>query len=224
MGAEAACQAIQAPVKQVGVEFTDKAATQLVNNLRQVKIQSPDGSMTEQLGPYVEPVQLQVVCFRLWQNLAPDDQIIDEKNLTNVGDVNQSLAEYYAEQVSAVASQLKVEELVIRKWFNDKLITEGGIRSQVLMDVDVSEGLPNQTIFHFVDAHLVRAEKRRGLTWFELAHDRLVEPVRKDNMIWFENNLSPFQRQAALWKDGRRSELPAAWKGIGRCQGMGRSP
>lgn len=74
------------------------------------------------------------------------------------------------------------------------------------MDVDLSEGLPNQTIFHFVDAHLVRAEKRRGLTWFELAHDRLVEPVRKDNLTWFENNLSPFQRQAALWKDGRRSD------------------
>jgi formylglycine-generating enzyme required for sulfatase activity len=206
LGTEAACQAIQTPARRADVEFTDKAASQLVNNLRRVKLQSPDGSMTEQLGPYVEPVQLQVVCFRLWQNLAPDDQTIDEDNLTIVGDVNQSLAEYYAEQVSAVASQFKIEELVIRKWFNDKLITEGGIRSQVLMNINVSEGLPNQTISQFVDAHLVRAEKRRGLTWFELAHDRLVEPVRKDNMTWYESNLSPFERQAALWKDGRRSD------------------
>ncbi|MFZ5911303.1 MAG: SUMF1/EgtB/PvdO family nonheme iron enzyme [Chloroflexota bacterium] len=206
LGTEAACQAIQAPVRQVGVVFTDKAANQLVNNLRQVKIQSPDGSMTEQLGPYVEPVQLQVVCFRLWQNLASDDQKIDENDLIAVGDVNQSLADYYAEQVSAVANKLKIEEIVIRKWFDNKLITAGGIRSQVLMDVDVSEGLLNQAIFQFVDAHLVRAEKRRGLTWFELAHDRLVEPVRKDNKTWFESNLSPLQRQAALWKDGRRSD------------------
>ena len=206
LGEKAAYQAIQNPVKQVGVEFTDNAASQLINNLRQVKIQSPDGTMTEQLGPYVEPVQLQVVCFRLWQKLAPDDQTIDEDDLSSVGDVNQSLAEYYTDQVFEVASKLKVDELVVRKWFNDKLITEGGIRSQVLMEVDVSAGLPNQAIFLFVDAHLVRAEKRRGLTWFELAHDRLVEPVRNDNSTWFANNLSPLQRQAALWKEGRRSD------------------
>ena len=38
-------------------------------------------------------------------------------------------------------------------------------------------------------AHLVRGEDRRGATWYELAHDRLVEPVMRSNAEWREGNL-----------------------------------
>ncbi len=47
----------------------------------------------------------------------------------------------------------------------------------------------------------MRAEQRRGATWFELAHDRLLAPVRADNAAWFAEHLSTLQRQAALWRD-----------------------
>ncbi len=66
-----------------------------------------------------------------------------------------------------------------------QLITESGIRGQVLMAADASQGLPNAAIWPLVDAHLVRAEQRRGATWFELAHDRLIAPVRAANAAWF---------------------------------------
>ena len=39
-----------------------------------------------------------------------------------------------------------------------------------------------------------------GESGLKLAHDRLIEPVRKNNQIWFNKNLQPFQRQADLWK------------------------
>ena len=69
------------------------------------------------------------------------------------------------------------------------------------MGADASQGLPNAAIWPLVNAHLVRAEQRRGATWFELAHDRLIAPVRADNAAWFAAHLSTLQRQAALWRD-----------------------
>ncbi len=74
------------------------------------------------------------------------------------------------------------------------------------LTLDESQGLDNRAIAPVVDAHLVRAENRRGATWYELAHDRLIEPVRSNNTDWFEQHLSPMQRQAGLWETQNRSK------------------
>lgn len=206
LGTQAAMQAIQAPARSQGVTFADTAARRLVDDLRKVQMQRPDGSLQEIPGLYVEPVQLQVVCYRLWGHLAPDDKEITEADLAEVGDVNTSLAEYYGERVAAAAAATGVRERDIREWFQRELITEQGIRSQVIMGQETSGGLPNPAIRQMEDAHLVRGEKRRGVTWFELAHDRLVDPVRTSNTAWFYEHLSPLQRQASLWQAENRPE------------------
>ena len=56
------------------------------------------------------------------------------------------------------------------------------------------------------DAHLVRAESRRGATWYELSHDRLIEPVKEDNARWREVNLSHFERLATWWDEQKRPD------------------
>ncbi len=206
LGAEAAQQAIRQPAKDSGVDYAPAAVTRLVNDLRQVQVQRADGTLEEQLGPYVEPVQLQVVCYRLWQHLASDKKEITEEDLSSMGDVSQSLREYYGESVAAVARDSGVSERLIRDWFEHHLITEQGIRGQVLMAPEQSEGLDNRAIRLLENAHLVRAEKRRGATWFELAHDRLIRPVRSSNDAWYQSNLSLLQRQAALWEKNDHQE------------------
>jgi WD40 repeat protein len=206
LGTQAAMQAIQAPARSQGVTFVDTAAHRLVDDLRKIQMQRPDGSLQEVPGLYVEPVQLQVVCYRLWGHLAPDDIEITEADLAEVGDVNTSLAEYYGERVAAVAAATGVRERAIREWFQRELITEQGIRSQVIMGQETSGGLSNAAIRQLEDAHLVRGEKRRGVTWFELAHDRLVDPVSSSNTTWFYEHLSPLQRQAGLWQAENRPE------------------
>ncbi|MCP4700171.1 MAG: WD40 repeat domain-containing protein [Gammaproteobacteria bacterium] len=75
----------------------------------------------------------------------------------------------------------------------------------MLQGRDFSQGLDNQAVRKLVDAHLLRAEKRLGATWFELAHDRLIEPVRQNNAHWFETNLSLLQKQSGLWEKQHRS-------------------
>ncbi|MGB8645260.1 MAG: hypothetical protein WCF84_08475 [Anaerolineae bacterium] len=195
----AARDAMQKPARQAGVDFTDKAATRLIDDLRRVQVQRPDGTTETQLGQYVEPVQLQVVCLRLWEKLAPEATSIAEADLAGVGDVNTALADYYASRVVQVAQATGERERTIREWFDRELITPGGIRGQVLREPERSRGLSNQAIRQFEDAHLVRAEARRGTIWYELAHDRLVEPVRANNAAWFESHLSVLQQQATLW-------------------------
>lgn len=84
------------------------------------------------------------------------------------------------------------------------MITGQGIRGQVLQGPE--QGLDRAAIQRLLDAYLVRAEKRRGATWFELAHDRLIEPVQKNNAEWREANLSALQRQADLWEKQNRPD------------------
>ena len=199
LGEEAARQAMQQPARQAGVEFTDAAAWKLINDLRRIRLQGPEGTI-EELGLYVEPVHLQVVCHRLWERLPADDREIEEEDIEAIGDVDSALAGYYVERVEAIAGETGVRERAIREWFDHQLITAQGIRGQVLQDYERSQGLENRAIARLVDAHLVRAEQRRGATWFELAHDRLIKPVRANNVAWFASNLSTLQRQATLWE------------------------
>jgi WD40 repeat protein len=201
--APAARAAMQSPAQAAGVVFSDAAASRLVDNLRSVQVQRPEGRV-EDLGPYVEPVQLQVVCRRLWERLPPGATEIGTADVDAVGDVDRALAGYYAEQVAAVAHRTRMQERTIREWFDRQLITEQGFRGQVLQGPG---GDPEgQALQLLEDAHLVRSEQRRGATWFELTHDRLVQPIRSDNAVWRVRNLSALQRQAALWNDQHRGE------------------
>ena len=211
LGQEAARQAIQQPARQAGVEFEDAAAEKLVDDLRRVRVQQPDGTLEPQLGPHVEPVQLQVVCHRLWETPRPDLHRITQQDLAAFGQVDQSLvdqslAEYYAQRVAAVAAETGTSERSIREWFDRRLITEQGVRGTVLMGKDRSGELGNRAIQLLVNAYLVRGEKRGGATWFELSHDRLIGPVRADNAAWFKANLSMLQQRADVWNQQGRPE------------------
>jgi hypothetical protein len=192
---------MQRPAAEAGVDFTAGAAEQLTDDLRTVRVLQPDGTTGKRLGLYVEPVQLQVVCRHLWERLPPDTTQIVEADLEAVGDVDRALADYYRDQVESIAAGSGGSERAIREWIDRQLITEQGVRGQVLQGHDQSRGLDNRVISRLVDAHLVRAEDRRGATWFELAHDRLIEPVRADNAAWRRTHLGPVQRLALQWED-----------------------
>ncbi len=202
---EAASQAMIEPAQDGGVSFTRAAATQLVTDLRRVRVQRADGSVQEP-GPYVEPVQLQVVCLRLWERLPPDATRITEADVAALGDVDSALAGYYRDRVAAVAHATGVSEYALRDWFDRQLITEQGFRNQVLQGPSSSARAGSRAAELLVGAHLVRPENRRGATWYELAHDRLIEPVRSDNGAWREEHLTTFQRLALQWERGDADE------------------
>ena len=197
-------QAMQGPARAAGGTFADDAAARLADDLRQTSVQRPDGSSETVLGQSIDPVQLQVVCYRLWARQA--SHAITVADIDHAGDVDTALRSYYAEQVATTAAASGVGERQIRTWVQAQLITETGLRGQVLRAPAATGGLANAAIALMVNAHLLRAEERRGATWYELAHDRLIAPVRQNNAAWFEANLSVLQRQAALWDEHGRQE------------------
>jgi DNA-binding beta-propeller fold protein YncE len=185
----AALEAIMKPAQQAGVLFEEEAAHDLVHDLSLVQYQRLDGTAEQQEGPYVEPVQLQVVCKRLWEHLEESGRLldgIDQVDVEQLGDVSDALAGYYRDTVRTVARQEKVPEASIRRWIDKELISEQGVRGQVMLVGEQTKGLSNQAITALENAHLLRREERRRVIWYELAHDRLVQPVQRDNLRFYE--------------------------------------
>ena len=105
LGPAAATLAARAPAEADGVAFTEDAADRLVDDLRRVTVQSGDGVAPTELGPSVEPVQLQVVCRQLWDTLSPEDRSIEVADVEALGDVDNALADFYVDQVKVVAAE-----------------------------------------------------------------------------------------------------------------------
>ena len=178
LGPDAALVALTAPAQAAGVTFDEEAASALVDDLRSVRVERW-GETTVEPGPYVEPVQLQVAGRQLWARREPEARSIGVDDVTRLGDLDDALGEYYDEQV-ALVTRSDSEQRVVRDWVDAELITEHGFRSQAIGGPDgVDDG---EAIVHrLVDSHLVRSESRRGTTWYELAHDRLVGPISHRN-------------------------------------------
>jgi WD40 repeat protein len=213
LGYRAAREAVEGPAARQNRSFVPEVAEKLVNDLSSVKVRKPDGTLDIEVGQYVEPVQLQVVCSDLWEKLPADCMQITQEHVDRyVGDVNNALGSYFKTRVAAVTSDLiaqgkNVSEYAIREWFEKKLITGDGIRNMVAQEPGgISGDLDDFVIQEFVrKGDLIRAEKRGGATFYELTHDRLVEPILQNNREWFETRSDLIQKRAALWLQAGRA-------------------
>jgi tetratricopeptide (TPR) repeat protein len=196
----AAAETIRMTVETGGRGFEPRALGTLISDLATMQIQQPGGEFRSEPGPYVEPLHLQVACRGLWEKLTPDRTVIEDRDIELFGDVTDSLAEYYETEIAKTAGGDERIERSIREWCGEKLIAGGNIRGQVLREVGRSGELDNRLIENLIDTHLVRGEQRAGATWYELSHDRLVEPILRNNQSWFAAHLSNVQQRALLWE------------------------
>jgi WD40 repeat protein len=154
-------------------------------------------------------VHLQVVCRRLWEvHIEPERvQLSDLENIRGdqgVG-VDIVLADYYAETVKSAADAGGIDERVVRNWFGRQLIV-AGIRRPALKGDELAFGINARCRDVLDKAFLIRSEPRGGAVWYELAHDRLIGPVQRNNERWRHKNLNQFQLKAELWDEGNRSD------------------
>ncbi|MCB0154785.1 MAG: PD40 domain-containing protein, partial [Anaerolineae bacterium] len=202
LGYEAALAAIRQPAEWGGRPFAAGVAEQLVDNLRQVKLQGQ--TEVSHLGEFVEPVQLQVVCYRLWQNLTERPLgPITHRDLAEAGDVDTALAQFYEQALAAVTTETGEAEIEVRTWFESQLITEAGTRGTVYQGETHSGGLANHTAELLAGHHLLRRELRAGGTWYELVHDRMIDPILQANQAW--RLKQPLIQIAQAWADSGRS-------------------
>jgi Novel STAND NTPase 1 len=185
LGREAALSAITGPLEQTGRRFASGVAEKLVDDLLTFRVDLGDGKSVEVPGEFVEPVQLQVVCQRLWAGLPPGATEITQEHLRTFGDVDEVLAQLYADAVRNAAARSRVREARVRHWVEQSLITPGGTRGTVYRAASATAELPNEAVDELERCRLVRAEWRAGARWYELTHDRLIGPVQSSNASYF---------------------------------------
>jgi tetratricopeptide (TPR) repeat protein len=58
------------------------------------------------------------------------------------------------------------------------------MRGLVNMGKERTGGLPNNAVETLAREHVIRAEPRAGVRWYEITHDRLIQPIRDSNRSW----------------------------------------
>jgi hypothetical protein len=205
---KAARDACQKPAVEAGVGFTDEAAQVLVDDLSRMPTHRAD-EVQDKPGPYVEPVHLQVACHRLWRKL---DRSLGEKflaiepqHLGAFGGLDKALSSYYKEMLTEVADEKSRDHRVIRDWFDSQLIADKFFRVQSQQPPEVEQ--PEKVVRELEDHYLIRTDTRGSTTWYEIAHDRLVRPIRKSNEVWRRRHLDRWEFRAFQWDDrGRRDD------------------
>ncbi|WP_297631271.1 nSTAND1 domain-containing NTPase [Caldilinea sp.] len=213
MGYAAALEAVKSPAEAAGRPYEAGVAEKLVDNLRQMA-RGEETTEAPRLGEHVEPVQLQVVCMQLWENLAarPGGSITleDVESLgrgAGLGEfVDHALASFYEQTLAAVLQVTdEVSERELRDWFSHILITRDGTRNLLYQSESETGGMPNRVVYELERRFLLRGETRGGGRWVELVHDRLVEPILEANEAWRRND--PLILAADLWRNERSSTL-----------------
>ena len=206
--------AMQVPAQQQGVEFKTKAANALVDRLAAVYMKQPGESPIVAKAPYVEPIQLQIVCRLLWRNIhrkrGNDFLTIDISDIDNAY-IDRSLTLYFDQTVADVARVTNTSERNIRDWFESNLITKQHSRSQTRTPPQSTN--PQAVLSLLEEAYLLLRYARWGSIWHELVHDRFIEPVLVSNATWRRSNLAPWQIMADEWNASGRNPallLPAA--------------
>jgi len=192
---EAACLAVEGPLRGKDRSFAPGVVSNLVQQLLNVRFKRTAKATVETAGEYVEPVQLQVVCQNLWLNMPPDVKIITSDHLQAFGDVEEALKGFYENAIEIAVKKTGVKKGDLRKWFHVKLITPGGTRGIVFRGQKSTGGIPNLAVDVLQDQHIIRAEIRAGARWYELTHDRLIEPILKANDVWLQELRAEKQRR-----------------------------
>lgn len=211
-----ALAAVTRPAQAFGRPFAPGVAEKLVDNLRAIQTGQEEPSSAT-LGEYVEPVQLQVVCFQLWAQLGEEtgNEIGEVDLLRLTGGrplstfVTQALSDFYERVLQEVLATPQVQaagvsERALRHWFSQNLITEAGTRGFVHQGATHTAGMPNVVLQMLRDKFLIRAEARAGSVWYELIHDRFVEPIREANLRWLADYDNPLARATEAWLNAGR--------------------
>jgi hypothetical protein len=108
-------------------------------------------------------------------------RVIDTAHLLELAPVDRALADFYGELVERTARDLDVDPATLRRWCEEKLITAGGTRAPAYKGKTETEGMSNAVVERLAAEHLLRGDSRAGGYWYELAHDKFVEPIRESN-------------------------------------------
>ena len=196
----AAFQAITQPVAQRR-PFAEDAAQRLVENLRRV----PEDNGEFRLEQFVEPVQLQAVCYQMWQKIAQaPGTTITVADVERFADVETALSNFYEETIKNTVAETGVSETELRLWFDNELITDAGTRNLVFRGEDKTGSLATDVADVVRSQFILGQVVRSAGTWYELVHDRFMPAIGVANRAWREER--PLIQLALAWHEAGRPD------------------
>ena len=210
---EQAKEAIEGPLTLGrSCHFANGVADKLVEELiRSVQVQTV-GARTEAItGEFVEPVQLQVVCDRIWRDLKPEDTEITLAHLETIS-VEKALLSFYDESIEEVARDTGIDRSVLRARGLNKSSLLQLVRAEWFFAATrETAGLRNDAVDCFDKLHLIRGRTAPWSAMYALTHDRFVDAIQ-----------ASYQRMLLSLEAGAektRSQLEAkaiGWVSLGR--------
>jgi tetratricopeptide (TPR) repeat protein len=208
--APAAMEAVQGPVQRFGITFEGGAAAELIEELLCIRSEPGRGHSAQSRGEFVDPVQLQVVCQRLWQELPVGERRITVTHVRNLNSmesggvrttVDSALARFYDDEVRRAVAASAIAEETIRTWFQTTLLTATGTRAFIHRGPHETGGLSNDAVDVLEASHLLTSEWRAGARWYELSHDRFAAAILESNLRWNEGRAAVSLKATALLQD-----------------------
>jgi Novel STAND NTPase 1 len=196
LGEAQAVKAVTEPALRQRVRFSPRAAELQVALLR--------GDHE-----FVEPLTLQAVCLRLWENLPEEETTISAEHVGKWGQVDAALEEYFDIAIAKAAKELQKNEWVLRHFIETCLLS-GDRTQRRLFDLNAfPAGRRRDEASRIVGAldrqQLLRPEVRRGVTYFELGHDQFVGAVIRSNAKQ-SGEFSAILQGARAWLSGGQSD------------------
>jgi len=168
--------------EESGIELGADEVQALLDAL--FELPAPNAARTVARAQYVNLIQLQILCRRLWQQRsAVADTGSTLESLRKVGDVQQSMEDFVDEAVARVVREAKVNERALRTWLAEELVTGAGHRGAAPAD-DEKLGIGPRVVDALDHARLVKVEWRNGSRWAELVHDSMVGALADSNRRW----------------------------------------
>ncbi|MEQ4718242.1 tetratricopeptide repeat protein [Nonomuraea sp. B19D2] len=176
LGFDGALEAVTRPVEGTGRAFAEGAAEQVVRDLIAIRARSGSGQRAQA----VEPVQLQVVCESLWRSLSPETTEIRRGDVLRYAD--RALSEHYAREIRAIAvERFNGDARRLTTWLRLTFPGRAGGGPQAVRQSAIrSAGVGKTVIALLVKRRLLRADEHLGKSSYELAYDRLLQPVKQD--------------------------------------------
>ena len=218
---DSALKAVTGPLTLgYGRQFAPGVAEKLVENLMTVELETAMGATESIISEFVEPLQLQVVCQRLWRDLGPEENEITFKHLETSANIEKALLSFYEESLTTVAQRTGVGETALRTWFQNELVTPAGTRGMVFRGHEETGGIPNAAVDELERLYLIQAEFRGGSRWYELTHDRFIDAIQKSHQKWLaaragaEEIRRRLQQRAEQWQGTGRSKVALLDEGL----------
>jgi tetratricopeptide (TPR) repeat protein len=168
-----ALEAVERPLDDIDRSFAPGVAAQIVGDLRGPGALDPD----EDDGPAtIEPVLLQVVCRRLWDELPGDVRTISQGMVPDLGG---TLSTFCSEVLATVAADHDRRPGDLLVWLRDAFLTPLRGDAAVREGPTHTGGMVNSVVHAVEDQHLIKARWRDRSRWYELQRPQLGEPIAR---------------------------------------------